>query len=132
MLLAFQNSPVDMAAFYDAQISASPYAGLFDPCSYLPYPAYYAFVAFQRLYALGSQATLIGDTTDICAVAATDGQTGCVLVANPTDQPIPLDWQCNGRIQTCYLTGDGQTDAPTPLPATLPPYSFLSVLLDVE
>ena len=57
MLLTFQDTPLDKAMFYDAQVSASPYSALFDPCSYEPFPAYYAFAAFQRLYVLGQQAT---------------------------------------------------------------------------
>ena len=132
MLLAFQDSPVDLATFYDAQVSASPYSGLFDPCSYLPYPAYYAFAAFQRLYALKQQAALTCDTKDTCAVAATDGQRGCILIANPTAETVPLTLHCNGHVHDCYLTADGQNETPTPLPSALPPYSFLSVLLDVE
>ena len=132
MLLMFQNAPVDVATFYEANVSASPYSGLFDPCSYLPYPAYYAFAAFSRLYALGKQATLTCDDEEVCAVAATDGQSGCVLIANPTNQPLPLEFSHSGRIQACYITGDGQTEAPIALPTVLPPYSFLSVLLCVE
>lgn len=127
MLLAFQNTPLDGAMFYDAQVSADPYAGLFDPCSYQPYPAYYAFSAFGRLYALGNQAALTTDDPEGCAVAATDGTVGRVLIANPTPQPLELELQCAGHIDACYLTGDGCTEAPVPLPAVLPAYSFLSV-----
>jgi len=132
MLLAFQNSPVDMACFYDAQISAGPYSGLFDPCSYLPYPAYYAFVAFQRLYRLGKQVALTADTDALCAVAATDGGKGCIVIANPTAEVMPLTIHGNGQVHSCSLTADGQIEVPTALPSVLPPYSFLSVLLDVE
>lgn len=132
MLLMFQNSPVDMANFYDAQVSISPYSGLFDPCSYQPFPAFHAFTAFQRLYALGQQAALTCDSEDGYAVAATDGTSGCVVVANPTDTPLPLTWQMKGNVQACYLTGNGQVEAPATLLDTLPPYSFLSVLLSVQ
>lgn len=132
MLLMFQNSPVDMAHFYDAQISPSPYSGLFDPCSYLPYPAYYAFSAFQRLYALGEQTALTCDTDAVCAVAATDGRTGCILIANSTAEAVSFTLHSNGQVRSCYLTAIGRIEEPTSLPSTLPPYSFLSVLLDVE
>ena len=132
MLLSFQDSPVDLATFYDAQVSASPYSALFDPCSYLPYPAYYAFAAYQRLYALGKQAAVSGTAEGTYAVAATDGRTGCVVIANPTSDPMPLQLQCTGHIQACTLTGDGKVEAPLPLPTVLPPYSFLSVLLEQD
>ena len=116
----------------DLNCAAGICGGLFDCITRTPYPAYYAFTAFQRPYALGEQAALTCDTDAVCAVAATDGRTGCILIANPTAEPMPLTLHGNGTVRDCYLTADGRTEEPTSLPSTLPPYSFLSVLLDVE
>ncbi|MBP1587546.1 MAG: hypothetical protein ILO53_03980 [Clostridia bacterium] len=50
MMLAFTEAPLDGAMFYDAGYGISTYAGLFNPLTAKPFPAYYAFVAYNELY----------------------------------------------------------------------------------
>ena len=52
MMLMFQDSPLDSAMFYDAGYGTNDYKSLFDPMTAKPFPAYYAFTAFNRLYKL--------------------------------------------------------------------------------
>ncbi len=88
MLVAMQNSSVDLLMYYDATMESS-YGGLFNPITRKPFKAYYTMAAFNRLYQLGMQYALF-DTTEggkltagIYGLAAGDGQgKQAVLVVN--------------------------------------------------
>ena len=54
MMCAMQDARMDMMCYYDARISTSVYAGLFNPMTYKPLPSYYAMKAFGQLYRLGT------------------------------------------------------------------------------
>ncbi len=54
MFVTMQNSSVDSMAYYDGQLNFT-YAGLFNPITFTPFKAYYAFKAFNELYKLGVQ-----------------------------------------------------------------------------
>lgn len=54
MMVAMQNSPVDMLAYYDGSLESS-YGGMFNPLTRTPFKAYHAFRAFHELYKLGTQ-----------------------------------------------------------------------------
>ena len=86
MLLAMQNSSVDLLMYYDATFESS-YGGLFNPLSRTPFKAYYAMVAFNRLFALGTQYRM-SDTDEsgqvaagVYAIAAGDGQGKRAILA---------------------------------------------------
>ncbi len=88
MLVAMQNSTVDLLMYYDGTMESS-YGGLFNPLTRKPFKAYYAMVAFNRLYQLGTQYALLGTaeggklTTGVYALAAGDSQDKrAVLVVN--------------------------------------------------
>ena len=53
-LLVFQNGPVDSAAIYDARCGVGNYSPLFNPFTYKPHKAYYAFMAFNELRKRGT------------------------------------------------------------------------------
>ena len=53
-LLLFQNGPVDSAAIYDARCGVGNYSPLFNPLTYRPHKAYYAFLAFHELRRRGA------------------------------------------------------------------------------
>ena len=53
-LIALQNGPVDSAAIYDARCGLGNYSPLFNPMTYGPHKAYYAFMAFNELCKRGT------------------------------------------------------------------------------
>ena len=82
MMLAMQDEHMDVMCFYDARIGQSCYGGLFNPMTWTPLCTYYAFRAFGALYALGTQAEATVSGDGLYAVAATDGKTNGVMIAN--------------------------------------------------
>jgi len=73
---------MDMMCFYDAQLSASTYCGLFNPATRKPYCTYYSFFAFGKLYRLGTQVACSCDQENLYMLAATDGTKHGFLLAN--------------------------------------------------
>ncbi len=129
MLLAFQNSSLDTAMFYDACCAVSMYSGMFDPATKKPYPAYYAFTAFNELYKRGTQVSLQCDTDGVYAVAARDDKDGCILIANDTGADVPLTVQTDREIFLCNVSGDGDRLTLAPLPETLKADSFICIFV---
>lgn len=86
MLLAFQNSPLDSSMFYDARCAAGIYGSMFHCLDKVPYPTYYAFTAFNRLYKLGQQIDVKCDDESLYTAGAADGKWACVVVANPENE----------------------------------------------
>jgi hypothetical protein len=86
MMLAFQDLPVDSAMFYDARFGTSIYGSLFNPLTAEPFPAYYAFKAFNRLYTLGEQVPVTLDcNSGVYAVAATNGKNHGIMITRYKD-----------------------------------------------
>ena len=131
MMLSFQTTPLDSAMFYDAQCTASTYASLFNPLTKTPYPAYYAFKAFNELYKLGEEVEINTDDSALYALAAKGDGKGCLVIANPTDEDAPLTISSIGRITECYETADGRCEEKTALPAVVSRNSFLAVHFDI-
>jgi hypothetical protein len=127
MLLAFQDMPLDNAMFYDAAIGLSNYASLFNPITRTPYPAYYAFRAFNELYKMGDQVSLTCDTEDVYSVAATNGNEKRIVVANTTENDLPLEITADISITKCLLTANGENEKEISLPQILPKHSILTV-----
>ena len=128
VMLAFQNCPLDSAMIYDARCGVSDYSALFNPETKKPYPAYYAFTAFGRLYKLGNQVELSCDDENVYAVAATDGNRGCLVISNHKDEKKPLNITANGDEIITLITADGRVDSATPLPKEIPANSILTVI----
>ena len=55
MFAELQHAPVDSAMFYDGRCGVSMFSSLFNPLTEAPFPAYYAFLAFNVLYRLGQE-----------------------------------------------------------------------------
>ena len=140
-LLIFQNGSVDTAMFYDARFGAGRYSGMFNPETSAPYPAYYAFVAYNRLYELKNQSELILDDERLFAAAAENGGRGCLLIANPTTDDIPLEISANGDPIVSLITTEGKMKSPgdvpvtdprcdgaIPFPSVIPAESFISII----
>ena len=127
MLLAFQDMPLDNAMFYDAGIGMSSYASLFNPITKEPYPAYYAFTAFNELYKMGKQTHLTCDTDGLYSVAATNGNEKRIVIANTTESDLPLELCADISITKCLLTANGENEKEISLPKILPKHSILTV-----
>lgn len=82
MLIALQNTNINLACFYDARMDASMFCGLFNPYTYKPVCTYYGFKAFGELYALGEQVECTFDCEDLYVAAATDKTKKAVLISN--------------------------------------------------
>ena len=127
-LIGFQNSSLKSAAIYDARCGVGNYSPLFNPLTYKPHKAYYAFTAFDALRQLGTAVAATSDAKHVyAAAAAKDGQVA-VMLANfsKTAEPMKLDLG-GAKPVSCRLTDDARTDVTVSLPAELPPFSFLVV-----
>ena len=92
MMLAMQDAHADMLCYYDARLTASAYGGFFAPMSSDPVSTYYSFVAFGRLYALGTQVKteIVCEAKGLYAVAATNGKKHALMISNQTGVTQPL------------------------------------------
>ena len=103
MMIAQQNEGTGVLCYYDARVGASTYGGLFNPITFKPFCAYYAFYAFGVLYAL----------------AASDGKNRALLLANTREEPVEISANLPSGL-TCYLIDQDRLFAPAPLdPAVL-------------
>ncbi len=119
MLIAFQNSPLDSAMFYDAGISLFIYGGMFHPMTHKPYPLYYGFRLFGELYVLGNQVCTNVDAQGLYTCAAKDGNKGGILIVNIGDeQPLHMAL-LGGRLGQCYIIDEDNTFTPCVMPATI-------------
>lgn len=113
------------------------YSGLFNPLTEKPFPAYYAFLAFNVLYRLGrevavytEQASEAGRQNGALSVLAARGERdgaerGAVLVSNPTEAALPLELVTDGRLAGCSLLSDEGMVGVSVLPAELAPGDVL-------
>ena len=86
IFLKMQDSTVDMLMYYDGQVYGG-YQGLYNPLTYTPFKAYYAFKAFSVLYKLGNQAEVTGVKEGLSAVAAVNEEgKKAFMVTNKGDK----------------------------------------------
>ena len=126
-MLFFQEGGLDAAMFYDARYGIGNYAGMFNPETALPYPAYYAFKGFNELYVRGTQIACQSDDARVVAAAASGAEDICILIANPTEEEIPLALEGIGKIRRVLLTANGKNEAEIPMPDVLPTCSILCI-----
>ncbi len=82
MMLAMQRESVSQMEYYDARLGPSAYGGLFNPSTWEPYPAYYAFRAFGEAYHLGTEVYTHSDSPEVQVLGAKDGKSKLLLIAN--------------------------------------------------
>ena len=149
-LLVFQNGPLDSAAIYDARCNTGDYSPLFNPFTYKPHKAYYAFMAFNELRKRGTAVKAVVFShkehkehkgfaaENIYAAAARDGDGSiAVMLANPGGESVPFVLEVAGDIKRttarkCRVTDDTRTWEEEPLPDALPPHSFLLLEFNPE
>lgn len=132
MMLAFQNTPLDSAMFYDARYGVSIYGSLFNPLTAEPFPAYYSFVAYNELYKRQKQVELQTDNDGLYAVAAYDGISGFVLISNPTQDNISIDFCLNGNVTECKIINEKYIMEKCSLPSQIEKESVLCVWVNPE
>ena len=131
-LLLFQNGPVDSAAIYDARCGVGNYSPLFNPLTYRPHKAYYAFLAFRELRRRGTAVRVEGCGAENLFAAAARGEDGsvAVMLANLGDREVPFSLEVAGdgkrmAADRCRIVDDARTWEDVLLPPSLPPHSFL-------
>ena len=153
-LIAFQNGPVDSAAIYDARCGLGEYSPLFNPLTYKPHKAYYAFLAFHELRKRGT-VVLVDVNHEIhepheaiyAAAALSEKAPLAVMLANTGDEEAPFVLEVAGDSSIrhssfvirsspeaappasvrCRIVDETRTWEEAPLPAALPPHSLLLV-----
>lgn len=90
MMIAFQHKKTKILCYYDAAISHSPYAGLFNPITYEPFCTYYSFKAFGELYSMGTEAQSSVDGEGLYALAAVNGEKKAVLISNISENSVEI------------------------------------------
>ncbi len=89
-MLAQQNTSTDMLCYYDASYRPGRYAGFFHPLTHKPCCTYYSFVAFGKLYTLGTQVACESDTENVYCVAAKGESGTAMMIANISGQDQEL------------------------------------------
>ena len=126
-IIILSNEPVDNAEFYDARYGTSKYGSFFDPTTAKPYPTYYAFRAFGRLYALGKRIAVASDDPEIYVIGAKGEGRGEVMLVNPTAEAKPIELSTDEPFVS-LLTGEGKIDSVISTPKVIPPYSVVSLM----
>lgn len=130
-LIGLQNGPCDVACIYDARCGIGNYSPLFNPLTYKPHKAYYAFTAFNELRKCKTAVASSSSSKDIWVTAAKGSQNAAVMIANDSDNEVPLLCDFQGRTPVaCRITDNDRTDESIAMPAVLPPRSFIVVILD--
>ena len=129
-MIGFQNGPVDSACLYDARCGVGNYSPLFNPLTYAPHKAYWAFMAFNELRKLGTAVRTEIDAEDApgLSAAAAAGPSGALaaMLVNASPEALPFSLDLGGAAPVrVRLTDETRTWDDVPLPAALPPHSFL-------
>lgn len=130
-LIGLQNGPCDVACIYDARCGVGNYSPLFNPMTYQPHKAYYAFTAFNELRKCGTAVrTTVSGAEDLWVAAAKGGKGAAVMLANDSDKSIPLSFDFQGRdVVAVRITDKDRTDVTVPLPSALPARAFAVIVL---
>lgn len=131
MLLAFQNTPLDSAMFYDARFGTSIYGSMFHPLTAEPFPTYYAFKAFHELYKLENQIEITHGEDQVYAVGAKKDNNVCILLANPSENAVDFVMNIAGNITKCILTAHGECEKETGMLDSIPANSFLLIYVKI-
>lgn len=124
-LIGLQNGPCDLACIYDARCDVGSYSPLFNPFTYRPHKAYDAFVAFNELRKLGVAVRCTSSDPSVWAAAASRDGRIALMVANASERAKSLVVRGLPEEATGFLTDETRSQAPTGVPAELPPHSIL-------
>ena len=96
VMLAMQKTETYMLNYYDARIGQSVYGGMFNPDTYEPYKAYYAFQSFNTAYKLGTEIVTDSDNKEVYVLGARNDKKGVILIANISDEEAELEFDVKG------------------------------------
>lgn len=106
MMCALHKTKVEKMMYYDGQV-LNHYCGLFNSMTFDILPAYFAMHSYNELYVLGNEVAHHSDE-DFPILAATDGETGKILLPNTSGEDVELDLALlNGWEITSYRVLDG-------------------------
>ena len=144
-LLVFQNGPLDSAAIYDARCNTGDYSPLFDPLTYKPHKAYYAFMAFNELRKRGTAVQVSSEEAPKdfhCSAARSEDGTFTAMLVNCGEEAVPFELEIAGDSKRttasgqqqggateiiCRITDETRTWEEVAMPDALPPHSILIV-----
>ena len=90
MMVALQHGHTDLCCIYDMRTVNAPYCPLFDIKTHKPIHGYYAMVAFNTLYRLGTQVESQCDAQRLYVLAASNGSKHAAMIVNLTGQTQAL------------------------------------------
>ena len=90
MMISMQKGHPALCCIYDMRTVNAPYCPLFNPITHKPVHGYYAMVAFNTLYKLGTQVKTECDNPRLYAVGASDGEHHALMLANLTGEKQTL------------------------------------------
>ena len=96
-----------------------------------PYPAYYSFVAFNRLYQLESQVEVECSEKGVYAVCAKKGDCCWIVIANTNENEVQIELDKNVKVESCIITADGKNDCEVDFAGKLAGYSVTSIKIKV-
>ena len=115
VLIRMQKTCIDVSTIYDGKFGLGRYALLFghdtkNDAKELgnrvdPLPTYYAFLSFNELYKRQNEVFASTDDSELTVLAA-KGEDGAILIANPTDKVIDLEFDCNLPLGDFFATDD--------------------------
>ena len=131
-LIGLQNGPVDVACIYDARCNVGNYSPLFNPLTYKPHKAYFAFTAFSELRKAGRAVAVSSSDRDVWVAAAKGPSGGAVMIANDSDAEKAFVLDVGGsRVKSVRLTDAVRTDAALDaVPSALPARAFAAILCE--
>jgi hypothetical protein len=96
MMCGMQHQTTQVLNFYDGRLEASDFGGLFNPDNLKPYPAYYAFLMFNRAYQMGLEIESSSDTDGVYTLAATKDGRSVLLIANISGEAQTAELDLHG------------------------------------
>ena len=131
-LIGLQNGPVDVACIYDARCNVGNYSPLFNPLTYQPHKAYYAFTAFNELRKLGKAVSATSSDANLWVAAAKGAEGAVLMLANDSDEAKTPVFGLGSRKIEYYRVTDGErTDVKVAgAPDLLPPRAFAVVFME--
>ncbi|MBR2839248.1 MAG: hypothetical protein IKE55_10720 [Kiritimatiellae bacterium] len=124
-MIGLQKTGLDSAMIYDARCSVGVYSPLFNPLTQKPHKAYGALKAFNELYKIKNSVRATSDDEDVWVLAACNGQSAKMLVANTSGEAKEIVWRLQGRSVKSVILMDETHDYEKVEPRNdLPPHSF--------
>ncbi|MBR5587202.1 MAG: hypothetical protein IKW02_04500 [Clostridia bacterium] len=101
-----QDTSTNILCLYDARMSSSMYAAVFNSLTKKPYPLYFALKAFGELYALGNQVESEITGEELYVQAAEKDGKKAVLISNASDVAKEIETNLDADMKA-YIIDEG-------------------------